>query len=74
MARKTDARQATIKPGDFIRAQGIACSGYVVRVGSVRYGRGHIDGYVIDKGGGREDFIDARSAVLLWTAEEMEQV
>jgi hypothetical protein len=54
-----------IRHGDFIKARGTACVGFVFGVGSIPFGRSEIEGYWIKNADGKDDFISADQAVLI---------
>jgi len=54
-----------IEVGDFIKACRTTCCGIVLRMGELTAGRTPIPGYWVVLASGREDFIDAASAVLI---------
>jgi hypothetical protein len=54
-----------IQVGDFIKARGTLCMGLVLRAASIKAGKKAIAGYIIEDCHGREDFIDADSAVFI---------
>jgi hypothetical protein len=53
------------KKGDFVKSKHGLPVGLVLRVGSIPYGKRTIPGVVIDKGGGREDFIALDDLVII---------
>ncbi len=58
--------KVTIQVGDFIKAMGTTLCGFVVRMGSVQYGRGRfLPAYVITDCHGHEQVIVAEEALFV---------
>jgi hypothetical protein len=58
-----------IEVGDFIKAKDVGLVGKVIKIGSIKFGKKKIPGYLIETATGKVDFIDNDSAVLLGGAK-----